>query len=54
MLELKEMGFDMDFPAIKLKQGSGEPVVRVLLFLADHAMGLSGFVYTKPQYVEEE
>ena len=36
MLDLKNMGFEMDFPAMKLKAGSGEPVCRVLLFLADH------------------
>jgi hypothetical protein len=36
MLELKEMGFEMDFPAIKLKQACGEQVCRVLLFACDH------------------
>lgn len=36
MLDLKSMGFEMDFPVMKLKQAAGEHVCRVLLFLADH------------------
>ena len=36
MLELKEMGFEMDFPAIKLKAASGEQVCRVLQYACDH------------------
>jgi hypothetical protein len=35
MLELKDMGFEMDFPAIKLKAACGEQVCRVLLFACD-------------------
>jgi hypothetical protein len=36
MLDLKTMGFEMDFPAMKLKTAAGEPACRVLCFLADH------------------
>ncbi len=39
MLDLKSMGFEMDFPAMKLKTGSGEAVCRVLVFAADHVRG---------------
>lgn len=35
MLELKGIGFDLDFPASKLKQGSGDAVCAVLNFLCD-------------------
>jgi hypothetical protein len=36
MLELKDMGFEVDFPALKLKTACGEQVCRVLLFACDH------------------
>jgi hypothetical protein len=35
MLEIKDMGYDLDFPISKLKQASGEHVCRVLLFSCD-------------------
>ncbi len=44
MLDLKGMGFDMDFAANKLKQAAGEHVCRVLLFLADR-VSLPLFLY---------
>lgn len=53
MLELKEMGFDMNFAAIKLKQAHGEHVCKVLLYLADQALELSGFAFKKPVYTDE-
>ena len=40
MLDLKSMGFEMDFPAMKLKAASGEAVCRVLVFAADHVRTL--------------
>lgn len=54
MLELKGMGFDMDFPAQKLKQAHGEAVCRVLNFLCDAALKLQRFAWGKPSYPEEE
>ena len=36
----REMGFDMNFAAIKLKQAHGEHVCKVLLYLADQVCAL--------------
>lgn len=53
MLDLKGMGFDMDFAANKLKQAAGEHVCRVLLFLADRGLETQGFVFQKPSHEAE-
>ena len=54
MLELKKMGFDMDFPASKLRQAHGEAVCRVLTFLCDQALITRGFRWQTPVYPDEE
>jgi estrogen-related receptor beta like 1 len=38
MLGLKNIGFQMDFPATKLKQAQGDAVCSVLSFLANKAL----------------
>ena len=48
------MGFEMNFPALKLKAGHGEPVVRVLMYLVDHALSLTGFLFEKPRYPQTQ
>lgn len=56
MLELKNMEFEMDFPAGKLKQAFGEAVLTVLNFLAGRALRRAGFSWaeaTRPKYAEE-
>lgn len=57
MLELKNMDFDMDFPAGKLKQAHGEDVCSVLNFLADRALVRDGFswsIASSPNYADED
>eukprot|EP00941_MAST-03F_sp_MAST-3F-sp1_P003081 g3081.t1 len=57
LLELRNMDFEMDFPAGKLKQAYGEAVLSVLNFLAERALTKSGFSWTtacNPKYAEEE
>lgn len=48
--ELKSMGFDVDFPPVKLRQAYGEPVCRVLSFLVDAALSATGFRWIAPQF----
>ncbi len=48
------MGFPLDFPAAKLKQGYGEAVCSTLEFISDKALAAKGFVWTKPKYPKEE
>ena len=36
--ELKKMGIECDFPAVKLKSGAGEHVVKVLKKLIDKTL----------------
>ncbi len=45
ILTLKNMGFDLDFAASKLRAGCGEAVCSVLIFLCDkvHTIILSSF-----------
>mmetsp|Transcript_46390 Transcript_46390/g.68498 ORF Transcript_46390/g.68498 Transcript_46390/m.68498 type:complete len:416 (-) Transcript_46390:50-1297(-) len=57
MLELKEMGFEMDVAANKLKQPYGDAVCTVLQFLTDKALEHNGFSWEqnyKPEYPDED
>ncbi|KDO32853.1 hypothetical protein SPRG_02545 [Saprolegnia parasitica CBS 223.65] len=54
ILALKMMGFPLDFPAAKLKQGYGEAVCSALEFICDKALAAKGFSWTKPKYPKEE
>jgi len=54
MLALKNMGFQMDFPASKLKLANGDAVCGVLTFLCQKALEENGFRWERPQYPEEE
>ncbi|OQR99027.1 Intraflagellar Transport Protein 57 [Achlya hypogyna] len=54
ILALKMMGFSLDFPATKLKQGYGEAVCAALEFICDKALAARGFNWTKPKYPKEE
>lgn len=54
VLELKNMGFAMDFPPSKLKQPHGEAVCSVLGFATSEAIKLSRFKWEKPRYPREE
>jgi estrogen-related receptor beta like 1 len=56
LAELKAMGAGadvLDFPPLKLRTGSGEPAVRILLFCADAALLAQGFKWARPAYPEE-
>lgn len=44
------MGFQVDFAPMKLRQGHGEAVCKVLDFLADAALTASGFQVQLPDY----
>jgi len=54
MLALKTIGFQLDFPAGKLKQAHGEAVCSVLKFLAEKAMDERGIRWQRPVYSEED
>ncbi|OQS04847.1 Intraflagellar Transport Protein 57 [Thraustotheca clavata] len=54
ILALKIMGFTLDFPAAKLKQGYGEAVCSALEFICDKALAVKSFCWTKPKYLKEE
>lgn len=57
MLELKEMGFEMDVAANKLKQPYGDAVCTVLTFLTDKALAHNNFSWEnshKPEYPDED
>ncbi|CAK4322830.1 unnamed protein product [Aphanomyces euteiches] len=54
ILALKMMGFPLDFPAAKLKQGYGEAVCTTLEFICDKALAAKGFAWAKPNYPKEE
>eukprot|EP00752_Nemacystus_decipiens_P004581 g4181.t1 len=54
MLALTGMGFDLNFPANRLKQAYGEAACSVLNFLSDKALASSGFVWRRPVYAAEE
>jgi intraflagellar transport protein 57 len=47
---LQSMGFVADFAPVKLRQGWGEPVCRVLNFLSDAALRGRGFKFLSPDY----
>ena len=51
--ELRALGCELDFPPLKLRQGSGEPVVKVLNALCDKALAVRGFVFERPAYPED-
>lgn len=53
MLSLKNMGFQMDFPASKLKQAYGENVCAVLQYLCEQALEAKGFRWSHPEYEDE-
>mmetsp|Transcript_15607 Transcript_15607/g.27884 ORF Transcript_15607/g.27884 Transcript_15607/m.27884 type:complete len:433 (+) Transcript_15607:14-1312(+) len=48
MLALRNLGFSLDFPVTKLKQGHGEPTCNVLDFLVDKALAARGFQWQPP------
>eukprot|EP00904_Undaria_pinnatifida_P000259 jgi/Undpi1/10233/HiC_scaffold_28.g12686.m1 len=54
MLALTGMGFDLNFPANRLKQAYGEAVCSVLNFLTDKALVASGHVWRRPVYAAED
>ncbi|KAF0698776.1 Aste57867_10634 [Aphanomyces stellatus] len=54
ILALKMMGFPLDFPAAKLKQGFGEAACTTLEFICDKALAAKGFTWAKPNYPKEE
>ncbi|ETW08581.1 hypothetical protein H310_01130 [Aphanomyces invadans] len=54
ILSLKILGFPLDFPAAKLKQGYGEAVCTTLEFICDKALAARGFAWAKPNYPKEE
>jgi len=53
MLSLKNIGFQMDFPASKLKQAHGENVCAVLMYLCEQSLEAKGFRFNHPEYEEE-
>ena len=53
MLVLRNMGFSLDFPASKLRQGYGDAACIVLDFLADRALATRGFNFSKPRILPE-
>lgn len=53
LAELRALGCELDFPPLKLRQGSGEPVVKVLNALCDKALAVRGFVFERPAYPED-
>jgi len=53
MLSLKNMGFQMDFPASKLKQAHGECVCAVLQYLCEQSLEAKGFRWNHPEYEDE-
>lgn len=54
MLALTSMGFELNFPASRLKQAHGEAVCSVLNFLTEKALAASGHVWRRPVYAEED
>ena len=55
MVDLKQMGFTLNFPATKLRQGHGEAVCTVLNYLCDGALSGRNFSFQNatPEYPEE-
>ena len=55
MVDLKQMGFTLNFPATKLRQGHGEAVCTVLNYLCDGALSKRQFSFENvlPEYPEE-
>ncbi|CAM9416703.1 unnamed protein product, partial [Discosporangium mesarthrocarpum] len=54
MLALTGMGFELDFPASRLKMAYGEPACAVLDFLTGKALDAVGHVWQRPVHQEEE
>ena len=50
---LRDMQFQLDFPASKMRTGCGDACVQTLSFLCDRALGESGFKFRRPDYPEE-
>eukprot|EP00727_Mastigamoeba_balamuthi_P013021 m51a1_g8341 putative intraflagellar transport protein 57 homolog (438) ;mRNA; r:17105-18795 len=50
--ELKRMGFPVDFPPNRLRQGHGEVVCGVLSSLINAALAAAGFGFEQPQHPE--
>lgn len=48
------MGIECDFPAVKLKSGAGEHVVKVLKKLIDKTLKHQRFTYKKPRFPKEK
>lgn len=53
MVELNELGVEVDFPPARLKQPHGEPACTVLNTLCDQALSREGFEFGDPNYPEE-
>lgn len=51
--EVRTMGMEVDFPPLKLRQAYGEYPCKVLDFLCDAALSVSGFRIQKPVYPDE-
>jgi hypothetical protein len=54
MLALKNMGFDLNFPANKLKVGNGDAVTSVLMYLCEAGLKRRMHSWRTPIYPEEE
>ena len=52
--ELKQMGFEADFPRSKLRQGSGEHVLFILQSLCDKILETSRFQWKRPVFEEDD
>jgi estrogen-related receptor beta like 1 len=52
--ELKQMGFESDFPRSKLRQGSGEHVLTVLHSLCDKVLEASRFQWKRPVFDDDD
>lgn len=53
VVELKGIGFEADFSAVKLRSGYGEAVVEVLDYLCDRILNSQGFQFLNPLHDDE-
>lgn len=54
IIDLKKMGIALNFPATKLKAGSGDAVCQALLDLSAHALSKQKFKFKKPIVPEDD
>lgn len=55
ILALKTLGFQLEFPVVRLRTGAGEACCTVLDFLSDRALAARGVVaWPRPQYPKED